>query len=178
MNTQFKILLGYTKRHLNGLREPIYLEGFKWDCGWYWGGGYLGNRNMHTHFDGCFLETPDIRGHSLGRFVTPWTKRPEYYKTDAEWPRVVVSNGCSIWEDINTFLDDVPKHIQENWWRIKDLYKQFYIYKSAAEAFKHGGHCTSSGRKPAEINADHAALINNHIETVIIPEIMKALEVD
>lgn len=41
-----KILLG---RHDN---ENIYLSPPSWDCGWYWGFGYLGNRNCHYHIDG------------------------------------------------------------------------------------------------------------------------------
>jgi len=73
LNKKFKILLGYTKRKQYGTREPVYLEGFKWDCGWYWGGGYIGNSKFHAHFNGAFLDTPDIRGHVLGNFVTPWT---------------------------------------------------------------------------------------------------------
>lgn len=31
--------------------EPIYLYKHSWDCGWYWGMGYLGNSNCHFHFD-------------------------------------------------------------------------------------------------------------------------------
>lgn len=38
-----KILLGYHDK------EPIYLSLPKWDCGWYWGWGYLGNNNSHYH---------------------------------------------------------------------------------------------------------------------------------
>lgn len=41
-----KILLG---RNNN---EPIYLTAPKWDCGWYWGFGYIGNNNCHYHIDG------------------------------------------------------------------------------------------------------------------------------
>lgn len=29
-----------------------YLRDFSWDCGWYWGGGYIGNRSLHHHFEG------------------------------------------------------------------------------------------------------------------------------
>jgi len=29
-----------------------YLTDFKWDCDWYWSGGYLGNANLHHHFKG------------------------------------------------------------------------------------------------------------------------------
>lgn len=40
-----KILLGYNNN------EPIYLSPPSWDCGWYWGFGYLGNNNCHYHID-------------------------------------------------------------------------------------------------------------------------------
>lgn len=46
-----KILLGKTKDN-----ENLYLEKHSWDCGWYWGMGYVGNKNMHTHFDSVFLK--------------------------------------------------------------------------------------------------------------------------
>lgn len=32
--------------------EKIYLSAPSWDCGWYWGFGYLGNKNCHYHVDG------------------------------------------------------------------------------------------------------------------------------
>lgn len=41
-----KILLGQ-----NG-GENIYLSRPSWDCDWYWGFGYLGNKNCHYHVDG------------------------------------------------------------------------------------------------------------------------------
>ena len=41
-----KVLIGY---HDN---EPIYLSPPSWDCGWYWGFGYLGNNNCHYHVSG------------------------------------------------------------------------------------------------------------------------------
>lgn len=170
-NKKFKVLLGYTKKQYSGTREPVYLEGFSWDCGWYWGGGYIGNRNFHAHFDGAFLNTPDIRGHVLGNFITPWSNKPQS-------DYVVLSNGAAVWENINVFLDNVPKHISYNWWRIKDLYKQFYSLKSAAETFRHGGHCTSAGRNEEEINKEMEDKINAHIGNVIIPEICKVLGVE
>jgi len=34
---------------VDGRRE--YLYDFSWDCGWYWGGGYLGNEHCHHHVD-------------------------------------------------------------------------------------------------------------------------------
>jgi len=29
-----------------------YLYDFSWDCDWYWGGGYVGNKHLHHHFNG------------------------------------------------------------------------------------------------------------------------------
>lgn len=39
----------YIGKHEN---EKIYLTAPSWDCGWYWGFGYLGNNNNHYHVDG------------------------------------------------------------------------------------------------------------------------------
>ena len=159
--------LGKMRRNLSGSNERIYLEDFKWDCEWYWAGGYLGNENCHFHFDGAFLNVPDKRSHPLGRFITNFDEKPEHgdYK--------VLQNSAAVWEPIETFLEDVPAHISVNWWRIKDLFKQYYVYKAAAEAFQYGGHCTSQGRNPAEIKPIMAASINSHIEHIIVPEIRK-----
>lgn len=158
------IKLGRTK----GQRpESIYLYDFSWDCNWYWGGGYLGNRDCHFHFDGAFLDVPDRRGHPLGRFITPWDEK--------KLGDVVVSNGCSVWEDIETFLDDVPEVVSKNWWRIKDLFKQFYAIQSAAEVFRHGGHCTPKDRTDGEIRKDMELELNRHIRDVIIPCVYEAI---
>lgn len=32
--------------------ERIFLSPPSWNCGWYWGFGYLGNKNCHYHVDG------------------------------------------------------------------------------------------------------------------------------
>ena len=45
-----KIFLGKSFEHGN-----LYLSKHNWDCGWYWGFGYLGNANSHTHFNNTFL---------------------------------------------------------------------------------------------------------------------------
>jgi hypothetical protein len=166
-NYPFKVLLGYIK----DTKYPVFLRGFEWDCNWYYGGGYIGNNNFHAHFDGAFLDTPDVRGHCLGNFCTPWDteKLKNGYKA--------IDNGASIWEDLDFFLDDA-KYTPQEWWRIKDLYKQFYVLRQASEVLQYGGHCTASGRTEAEINKPMAEAINTHIQDVIIPEIVKALKVD
>jgi len=165
-NSEFKVYLGDTKGHY---KERVYLNGFTWDCGWYWGGGYISTRTMHTHFDGYFLDPIDERGHSLGTFVSPGNEKSK----DKDYK--VVSNGYSVWEDLSFFLDN-PQFTENEWWRIKDLYKQFYSLQKAAETFQYGGHCISKGRSEKEINKEMAEKINDHIQAVIIPEIRKALK--
>lgn len=48
-----KILLGNIKSHAHTFveNEPIWLEKHRWDCGWYWAFGYIGNSEHHAHFD-------------------------------------------------------------------------------------------------------------------------------
>ena len=33
------------------LGEKIYMDKHSWDCNWYFGFGYIGNRRLHTHAD-------------------------------------------------------------------------------------------------------------------------------
>lgn len=48
----------WTKKYYIGRNDNgnIYLSAPKWDCGWYWGFGYLGNANCHYHLDGLASE--------------------------------------------------------------------------------------------------------------------------
>jgi len=46
MKTYKKILLGKVDN------EKIYLSAPSWNCDWYWGFGYIGNKNCHYHIDG------------------------------------------------------------------------------------------------------------------------------
>ena len=140
---------------LKGTNEAIYLSDFKWECGWYWEGGYIGNSRLHCHFDDCFLIGRQ-NGHPFGEL-------PE------------MQNGCAIWEDLDFFLDRAQYNANE-WWRIKDLFKQFYAYREAAEAFRYGGHCSGKERHGSEIVPAMEGALNAHIRDVIIPLTRKALD--
>ena len=117
--------------------QRIYLEDFKWDCGWYWGGGYLkwyarGAKawHSHTHF-----------GSTFGDYTDTHTGYNKHIK--------------------HSVLND------EEVWRLCDLMRQFYCYREAAECAQYGGHMTSKGRKKEELNKDLGAAINKQIEIVI-----------
>jgi len=62
-----KILLGTSIED-----GKLYLTKHSWDCGWYWGFGYIGNANLHTHFDGTFLNGENI-----------WKSPKELFKSTA-----------------------------------------------------------------------------------------------
>ena len=48
----------------------IYLTKPSWDCGWYWGFGYLGNKNEHYH----------LSGYQDGRNINMYDALKEDYK--------------------------------------------------------------------------------------------------
>lgn len=48
VNGKDKVFFGIDKE----TKEKIYLTKPSWDCGWYWGFGYLGNKDCHYHLSG------------------------------------------------------------------------------------------------------------------------------
>ena len=82
-----RILLGRVaknaKTYADG--ELLFLTKHTWDCGWYWGFGYIGNRNCHFHFDSL------LENHKL---------------------------ASELFSDTNISNED--------WWVIRDLFKQAY----------------------------------------------------
>ena len=53
----------------------LFLSKHSWDCGWYWGFGYIGNKNVHTHFDSVFLNDSEVASNVFTE--TPFS--------DADW---------------------------------------------------------------------------------------------
>ena len=170
MNTETRWYLGDLKQDY--APKKVYLYDFKWSCDWMWSGGWIGNPHLHSHFDSAFLKVPDSRGHTLGSFYDPWTKLPDYLE-EKDVKRM--PNGAAVWEDLSFFLDN-PQYGGNAFWRIKDLFKQFYSIRDAAAVFHSGGHCTSYGRTVGEIVPEMEEILNLHIERVIIPEIRKVLD--
>ena len=71
-----KILLG----RINN--ENIYLSKHTWDCGWYWGFGYVGNSNCHFHIDSLINER-DYGGNFPSPDVNKVFENPEF--TQNQW---------------------------------------------------------------------------------------------
>lgn len=78
-----KILLGKLKSDAGTCAdgENLWLEKHKWDCGWYWAFGYVGNKNCHFHFD-SLLYIKDGKG-SIKYTASDLFQSTEI--TDREW---------------------------------------------------------------------------------------------
>ena len=118
-----KIYLGNTTEY-----GRLYLSKHSWDCGWYWGFGYIGNSRLHMHIDSL------ING--------------EY--------------------DVNKIFDGSTGITQDQWWIIRDLFRQAYALKAAAEVYQYGGHQTTKpGMTDCIKNLEMAARINKDLEIVL-----------
>lgn len=136
-----------------------WLESPSWDCGWYWGFGYVetyeNNRNpdkandinSHQHIDSTFMGQ---------KYQYDW-KTSQYKKLD------YVHNLFD-----SPVLTSVTFTESEGW-KLSELFNQFYLLKEMADFChkdKPGCHTTTSP-------VDHGNLKewSNQINTVMIPKI-------
>lgn len=126
-----------------------WLEAPTWDCGWYWGCGYVetytNNKNpeiardinSHQHFDGLFLK---------GK-----------------------KNGYDAFKE---FFYDVTVTDKELWTLI-EIMKTIYTLKETAEILDRGGsHYTTNPCKDIIINKEEVKRINE----VVLPALFKEVE--
>lgn len=63
--------------------EKMFLSKHSWDCGWYWGFGYIGNRNLHIHFDTTFMKGRYLMANQITNCPysdTTWYKVLDLFK--------------------------------------------------------------------------------------------------
>jgi len=133
--------------------ECIYITKPKFDCGWYWSFGYLGNKSQHYH-----LENYQSKDHFLkledGSFKSLTEKR----------------NKCMY----DCLLEDykLTDKIKENLWVFCELSLSIYALKETAEVLSRGGsHMTTNPCKDIIINEDEVKRLNE----VVIPELCQTL---
>lgn len=133
--------------------EKIYLSAPSWDCDWYWGFGYLGNKNCHYHVDGL-------------------TNHQSYDVVNKVWK----------YEFTNLF-DGFKKHFgtslvvrDSQLWTLCELFKTFYTLKETAEVLGRGGaNYTANPCKDVIINQDEVKRINEVVLPAVFEEIYKIL---
>jgi len=133
--------------------QKIYLSPPSWDCGWYWGFGYLGNKNCHYHVDGLTTH--------------------EWYDTE---------KGCFRSERLNMF-DGFRKHFGDSFqitnadlWTLCELFETFYTLKKTAEVLGRGGaHYTTNPACDLIKNPAEVVRINEIVLPQIFEEIYRVL---
>jgi len=125
--------------------KKVWLGDFSWDCGWYWSGGYV--------------EVFSKNGKDI----------EEHFHFDDTFLK-----GAKAVDIIKNYFKETTLTGAE-WWRLLDLFKQFYTIREAGEVFQYGGHYTSKGRTTEEIKKEWAEKLNEHLEKVIIPQVRQLL---
>lgn len=133
--------------------ERYYLEEAHWDCGWYWGGGYIetftNHKNpamskdisSHQHFDGLFLNNPRLNGFDAFKMLfkeTPFTDK--------------------------------------ELWVILELMKSFYTARNYSDFLHIGGaHYTTNPCKGTIVNDEEYTRINASVIPALMEELYKIL---
>jgi len=131
----------------------IWLEAAKWECGWYWGFGYV--ETYTKQLDPA--NSLDISSHQ-------------------HWSGLLGRRLHS--HHINEVLDESVLNEAESW-EISDLMKSFYTLKEAAEVLGRGGsNLTDKGNRDAIKSEQMAKEINEKMLPSLFQEIYKILDPD
>ena len=140
-------------------RKLMWLEEPKWDCGWYWGFGYVESYtnsqypdrakdiDSHSHFSGL-IGSQEHYDHEKGCYC-----KGKYVHNVYDSPQLVET----------TFTSDEG-------WKLSELFKQFYLLKEMAEFTykeKPGCNVTTSPVDHGNMKEWH-----EHINKVMIPKII------
>jgi len=129
--------------------DLIWLEAARWDCGWYWGFGYI---EVYTH-QADPANSRDTSSHSHWSGLTG------------------KQEGGRHLHHINEALDETVLTDAESW-ELSDLMKTFYTLKEASEVFGRGGsHLTDKGNHEFLKDGDMVKKINE----VMLPQLFEAV---
>ena len=141
-----------TSSHFDG---DVFIVRPTWDCGWYWGFGYLERWNarrrdidFHTHIDSQFSKNKDGR-------------------------------DCNWYEGMKDMFDqgDVFENDHHRW-QFLEIVKTIYNLKMTAEVLGRGGSHYASNPLSDEIkHHNEVRRINNYIIPKLIDEMYKVLGV-
>lgn len=152
----------YEKIYLGSVKGKgrIYLTPPSWDCGWYWGFGYLGNSRNHYHVDG------------LKEKIT-------YHHVGGEKPQIVrdVKRMCLCDGFKQEFGKSFIVKDDEEIWKLAELFETFYLLRETAELFGRGG-CNVSENPLSGLlkNEECVNKINSELLPQVFEQIYRILE--
>ena len=130
--------------------ERVWLAPPSLDCGWYWGFGYIQNRNLHSHYDSVCL------------------KKLERYNVEKQvWQ--LESDYCHKLNDSKDFTE-IP-FSETVLWKLSDYMQSFYALKEAAEVFGRGSSHVSGNVEPVLLDKAMCDKINNEM----LPDLFDAI---
>ncbi len=143
-----------------------WLERAKWDCGWYWGFGYVetytNNKNPHL--------SKDINSHQ--HIDSSFMGQMQKYDFEKK---------CSVNSEFVHNIFDSPllfetTFTEKEGWILSELFKSFYMLKDSAGMFGKGG-CNVTTNPCAELikNEDWAKQINHEILPLLFEKIYSIL---
>lgn len=140
-------LLGQDEDGIN-----YWLEEPSWDCGWYWGFGYI---ETYTHNSRPDL-AKDINSHSHFNGLWHISNRTDLTNRD---------NFKKVFKKTTLTDDEI--------WELCDYMKTFYTLRDVAELFKHGYSWQTSKAKIDDLqNEEQYDLVNK----VWLPEVFKRIQ--
>ena len=123
------------------LRRP------SWDCGWYWGFGYLGNRSCHFHLSGLDVFDSSLSNKNM-------------------YDQIKLFFGDSL-----TIKDDKAL------WKFCEIVRTIYSLKESAEVFGRGGsHFTSNPDAKSIKNPELVTHINEVLIPMQIRTLYQVLQ--
>jgi hypothetical protein len=136
--------------------DAIWLEAAKWECGWYWGFGYI--ETYTRQLDPA--NSKDISSHT-------------------HWDSILgKQNDGSYAHHINEILQESVLTESESW-ELSDLMKSFYTLRDAASVVRRGGsQLTANGNRDAIKSETMLTEINDVMLPSLFQEIYKILDPD
>lgn len=136
----------------------IYLEEPSWDCGWYWGFGYLGNSQEHYH-------------------LSAYQEKQQAFKLKDGSLKVITEKRNMIMYDCLKEDYHLNPNIEKNLWKFCELVKTAYTLKETAEVLGRGGsHYTTNPVAITIKNEEEVKRINDKVLPAIFEQIKILIE--
>ena len=128
--------------------RKLFLVAPSWDCGWYWGFGYVETYTNNSHPE----RSRDIASHNHFNHL--------------------FGNNCNLYDGFKRIIKDSTLDDDEIWMLV-DYMRTFYCLNETAEVLKHGDSHYSE-RAKLDIVKDEAYA--ERINKVVLPELFKHIE--
>jgi hypothetical protein len=149
---------------INDDGELVWLEEARWDCGWYWGFGYM--KTYTNNYNPSVSR--NITSHSH------WSGFVGQMKEYSLEKKCFQDTRCAYHINESSLLKETVLTDKESW-ELSDLMRRFYVLKEVAEIL-HGGtaHLTTSGEHKTK-NDEFRKWINEVELPKIFEEVYKIL---